>query len=232
MARENVEEGGYASGFENALKYLDAMLPSREVIENGLRIRKTQFPSVAIREIIANALIHQDFTVTGAGPVIEVFSNRIEVTNPGAPLVEVLRILDNPPRSRNEKLAGLSRRLRMCEELGSGWDKIVTSCEYMQLPAPRIVAYPENTKVILWAAEKFSDMSQEDKLWTCYMHACIKTVMGEQLTNKSLRDRFGLADSSAGSISRLIKQAVSEKLIKPLDESTAPRYMKYVPIWA
>lgn len=72
----------------------------------------------------------------------------------------------------------------------------------------------------------------EDKLWACYLHACIRQVEGEQLTNSSLRERFGLKDSSAGSISRLIKEAVSMKLIKPLDSSTAPRYMKYIPIWA
>lgn len=55
---------------------------------------------------------------------------------------------------------------------------------------------------------------------------------GEQLTNSSLRERFGLKDSSAGSISRLIKEAVAMNFIKPLDSSTAPRYMKYIPVWA
>ena len=232
LMREVTEKGGYAVEFENALKYVEALLPARELLENGIRIKKTAFPSVAIREIVANALIHQDFSISGAGPVIEVFSNRIEVTNPGAPLVDVFRILDNPPRSRNEKLAGLSRRLGMCEELGSGWDKIITSCEYMQLPAPRISIYEESTKVILLSSEKYSNMSQEDRLWTCYMHACIKEISQEQLTNQSLRKRFGVSTSSSGSISRLIKLAVEKNLIKPLDPDTAPRYMKYIPIWA
>lgn len=65
-----------------------------------------------------------------------------------------------------------------------------------------------------------------------YLHACIKHVEGQQLTNSSLRKRFGVNDSSAGNISRLIKEAVSKQLIKPLDPNTAPRYMKYIPIWA
>ena len=50
---------------------------------------------LAIREIIANALIHQDFFITGTGPTIEIFSNRIEITNPGLPLVDIKRIIDN-----------------------------------------------------------------------------------------------------------------------------------------
>lgn len=51
------------------------------------------------------------------------------------------------------------------------------------------------------------------------------------MTNKSLRERFGLKESSSASVSRLIKEAVENKLIKPLDPDTAPRYMKYIPVW-
>ena len=62
----------------------------------------------AIRELIANALIHQDFRISGTGPIIEVFSERIEITNPGKPLIDTERFLDAPPQSRNEKLGELS----------------------------------------------------------------------------------------------------------------------------
>ena len=65
-----------------------------------------------------------------------------------------------------------------------------------------------------------------------YLHACIKQVQGEQLTNNSLKTRFGVKKSSSASISRLIKDAVDARLIKPLDPTTAPRYMKYIPFWA
>lgn len=163
---------------------------------------------------------------------MEIFESRIEITNPGVPLVDINRIIDNPPKSRNEKLAALMRRLRMCEELGTGWDKIAISCELQQLPAPKITLYEESTRVTLFAEISFTNIPAEDKLWACYLHACIKQVEGEQLTNSSLRERFGLKDTSSGSISRLIKEAVSMKLIKPLDPSTAPRYMKYIPFWA
>ena len=101
-----------------------------------------------------------------------------------------------------------------------------------QLPAPKIELYEDSTRVTLYSEKEFSTYSMEDKLWACYMHACIKQVQGEQLTNSSLRNRFGLKESSSGSISRLIKEAVEVGLIKPLDPTTAPRYMKYIPIWA
>lgn len=232
MLKEDISNNGYVVGFEGLLKVIEAIIPTREPINGALREKETAFPMLALREIVANALIHQDFSISGTGPIIEIFDNRIEVTNSGQPLVNIKRIIDNPPRSRNEKLAALMRRLRMCEELGTGWDKIVLICERYCLPAPKIDLYEDSTKVTLFANMPFSSLSLEDKLWACYLHACIRHVEGEQLTNSSLRIRFGLKESSSGTISRLIKEAVSKELIKPLDPTTAPRYMKYIPIWA
>lgn len=232
MLKEETFEIGYAAGFIGLIKYIEALIPSEESITSGLREKKNTYPIIAIREIIANALIHQDFTVIGTSPLVEIFNNRIEVTNSGRPLVDVFRIIDNPPKSRNEKLASLMRRLRICEELGTGWDKVVTVCELMQLPAPKIEIYEDSTKVTLYSSCSFTDLSQKDKLWACYLHACIKYVQGEQLTNSSLRERFALKDSSSGTVSRLIKDAVAKGLIKAVDPDTAPRYMKYIPAWA
>lgn len=223
---------GYAVGFEGLMTFLEAILPSTEEISGALRTTKTLYPMVAIREIISNALIHQDFSMMGTGPVIEIFKDRIEFTNPGKPLVDVFRIVDNPPKSRNEKLASLMRRMRMCEELGSGWDRIVVSCEKHTTPAPKITLYDENTEVVIHEKIPFSNIAPEDKIWSCYLHACIKYIAGDMATNSSLRDRFGLKTSSSASISKLIKDAVEQGYIKPLDPNTAPRYMKYIPIWA
>ncbi len=232
MEKEYSIGKGYSSSLEESINLVEALTPSSEIIEGAMREKILSYPLIAVREVIANELIHQDFSVTGTGPIIEIFDDRIEFTNPGIPLIDIRRIIDNPPKSRNEKLASLMRRLKMCEELGTGWDKIALSCEIMQLPAPRIDIYEDNVKVTMFSKKEFSSISQEDKLWACYLHACIKHVQGEQLTNSSLRNRFGLKESSSGSISRLIKEAIHLKLIKPLDPETAPRYMKYIPIWA
>lgn len=223
---------GYAVCFENIVRYVNALLPSNEDVNTVQLSTISKFPLPSIREAIANSLIHQDLYITGAAPVVEIFENRVEVTNPGTPLVDVLRIIDNPPKSRNEKLASLMLRLKMCEELGRGWDRMVLACEAQFLPAPRIDVFQDSTKVTLFSKIEFSNIPMEEKLWSCYLHACLMYVQGEVLTNKSLRDRFGVKETSAGSISRLIKESVREKLIKPIDPDTAKRYMKYIPIWA
>lgn len=110
MLREDISKKGYASEFEHLLKYIEALTPTEERIgDDGLRDKTVAYPELAIREIVANALVHQDFTVSGTGPTIEIFANRIEIINSGIPLVDIKRIVDNPPKSRNEKLASLMR---------------------------------------------------------------------------------------------------------------------------
>lgn len=232
ILKEHTINEGYATGLEKAVDHVGLLLPSRESLDSVQRTTFRAIPLVSIREAIANSLIHQDFYCTGAGPIVELFDNKVEITNPGIPLIDIMRIVDNPPKSINEKMSSLMRRLKMCEELGSGWDRMVIVSESQQLPAPKIRIYQDSTKVSLFSRLKFANIPFEDKLWSVYLHACVKYIEGESLTNSSLRQRFGVKETSSGTMSRLIKEALRHKLIKPIDPGTAPRYMKYIPIWA
>jgi predicted HTH transcriptional regulator len=167
--REHVGTKGYASGFKGLMESIQGFLPSNEHIERALRRTVPIYPELAIREIVANALIHQDFLIHGAGPMVELFENRMEVTNPGTPLVETSRFLDTPPRSRNERLASLMRRLRICEERGSGVDKIVFQTELHQPPAPSFETTGDTTRVMLLAPRPLSKMDREDRIRACYL---------------------------------------------------------------
>jgi predicted HTH transcriptional regulator len=135
---EREQEGGkgYAVGFEGLIGFIKALLPMNEIIETAIRKSVPLYPELAIRELIANALIHQDLFSTGNGPMVEIFKSRMEITNPGSPLVDTRRFLDSPPKSRNERLASFMRRVGICEERGSGIDKVVFESELYQLPAP------------------------------------------------------------------------------------------------
>ena len=168
----------------------------------------------------------------GVGPTVEIFDGWFEITNPGDLLIDEMRIIDNPPKSRNEALAMLMRRCHICEEEGSGWDKIITAAEENLLPAPQFMNYPESTKVMVRGFVPLERMSTNEKIWSCYLHACLKYSMNEMITNASLRERFGVSSSSKASISRIIKTSIEKGLIKPFETNTAPRYMKYIPFWA
>lgn len=230
--KDYVGQKGYASGFNGLIEYLIALLPSHEVIQGALRKTIAPYPEITLREIVANALIHQDLSISGTGPLIEVFANRIEITNPGAPLIDPKRFIDNPPISRNEALASLMRQFRICEELGTGWDKVATACEQNNLPAPKIRVYENSTKIVLFTYIPYANLTMDEKLDICYMHACIHWQNSEFITNSSLRNRLRLDDSQSTSVSKLIKEAIRCNLIKPLDPKTAPKHMKYYPYWA
>ena len=151
------------------------------------------FPELAVRELTANALIHQDFFVTGSGPTVEVFDDRIEITNPGEPLVDTQRFVDTPPKSRNEALASLMRRVRICEERGSGIDKVVSQVEVFRLPAPLFEQPAGFTRVVLFARKPLTGMDKAERVRACYLHACLRYVTRQPMTNASVRERFGIA---------------------------------------
>ncbi|MCA9520118.1 MAG: putative DNA binding domain-containing protein, partial [Myxococcales bacterium] len=223
---------GYACGFEGLVAYIHGLLPANEVIEQALRRSVPMFPELAVRELVANALIHQDFFITGAGPMIEIFDDRIEVTNPGEPLVDTQRFVDTPPRSRNEALASLMRRFRICEERGSGIDKVVFQVELYQLPAPLFESPDGFTRAVLFAHKPLSAMDKEERVRACYTHACLCYVTRKEMTNTTLRARFGVEEHNRAHVSRLIREAVEAGAIVPADPTAAPKLMRYLPFWA
>lgn len=231
--REVEIKTGYATGFENLVATIDNLLPRSEAIGQALRASVPIYPELAIRELLANALIHQDLSVTGASPMVEIFENRMEITNPGEPLVEPLRFLDSPPRSRNEALAAILRRMGICEERGSGVDKVVYITEMYQLPAPEFSIPDGSTRAALFCKRSLRDMTKEDQIRACYFHACLKWVSREFMTNPSIRARFGIEEHNKAIASRLIRDAVDSGRVKPFDANVPnKKLMKYVPWWA
>jgi ATP-dependent DNA helicase RecG len=230
--KEQTGKKGYAVGFEGLVKYLEDILPSNEVIDKALRKRVALYPILAVRELVANAIIHQDFSIQGSSPMVEIFDNRIEITNPGKPLIDPLRFIDHSPESRNEILARFMRRLNICEERGSGIDKVVFECEYNQLPAPEFIVGDNYTRIILFGIRKFNEMDKQDKIRACYLHASLKYVSGEFMTNQSLRDRFGIEEHNYAIASRIISDTKEKGLVKDYDPDNKSRtYAKYLPYW-
>lgn len=230
--REQEGAKGYACGFEGLIGFVKNLLPSNEVIGQALRKEVPMFPELAIRELVANALIHQDFQQAGTGPMIEIFARRMEITNPGVPLVKTERFLDSPPKSRNEALASFMRRIGVCEERGSGVDKVVFQTESYQLPAPVFEETDEHTRCVLFAHREFRDMDKQDRIRATYLHACLRYVQRDFMTNSTLRERFGIEEQNSAMASRIIKDALEAGEIRPFDESASRKYMKYVPWWA
>jgi ATP-dependent DNA helicase RecG len=230
--KEQIGKKGYAVGFEGLIKFINDQTPTKEVIEGAFRKEISLYPPLAIRELVANAIIHQDFSVRGTSPMIELFADRIEITNPGKPLIDPLRFVDHSPESRNEILARFMRRLNICEERGSGMDKVVLECEIHKLPSPEIVIGDNYTRIILYGPKTLREMDKTERTRTCYHHACLKYVSGDYMTNQTVRERFDIDEQNAANASRIIADAIEKGLVKDSDPHNKSRkHVKYVPYW-
>lgn len=224
---------GYALGFEEAVAYINDQLPQNEHIGEAFRREVRMYPKIAIRELVGNALIHQDFGVSGSGPMVEIFTSRAEISNPGLPLIDPLRFIDETPRSRNEILARLMRRLNLCEERGTGVDKAITGVELFQLPAPDFRKTTQSTLAILYGPKKLKNMDSKERTRAAYQHACLQHLSGNKMTNESLRKRLGIKASSYSLAYRIIREAIQENLLKPQGEAVGSgKGAFYLPFWA
>jgi predicted HTH transcriptional regulator len=229
---DHVFNRGYAVGFQELVQFVYSQLPQNEVIEHALRKEVKLVPDVVIRELLANALIHQDFAVAGASVMIDIFANRVEISNPGEPLVPVERFIDGY-QSRNEHLADLMRRLGICEEKSSGIDRVVEAAEAYQLPAPDFQAGFRRTIVRLFGPRAFDQMDRNNRVRACYQHCALRWVMGERMTNQTLRERFRLGEEKAAVTSQVISATIEANLIKPDGSIGASRkFARYLPFWA
>lgn len=229
--REQIGAKGYALGFEGLVTWINGQLPANEEIGKALRTESRMYPEIAIRELVANLLIHQDLNSKGF-PMIEIFSDRIEFTNPGEPIVNPDRFID-AYNSRNDKLADLMRRMGFCEEKGSGMDKVFFYNELYQLPPINVIVVENKTRVTIYSYKTLNDLDKKEKIRACYQHACLRYVSNDKMTNQSLRDRFKIEDQNAAIASRIIKDALEDGVIKLEDpENKSRKYTKYIPYWA
>ena len=226
---------GYAISFQELMQFIMSLLPQSEVIEQALRKKRTVYPEIALREIVANALIHQDFSITGTGPLIEIFDDRIEVSNPGGllPSKRLDRLIGTQPESRNEQLARAFRRYKICEERGSGLLKAGLQIELYGLPPIEFTAGPNHFKVSLYSPRTFAKMSAHERLEACYQHAVLKYYSDSKMTNTSLRERLKMPEKQRSMVSVLIQEAIDQTLVKNADpQNRSRKFAEYVPFWA
>lgn len=231
-AKEFLWNQGYATDFEGLVRLIQALLPSREVIGEALRREEPVYPEVILRELLMNALIHQDFRLSGCGPVLEIFDDRIEITNPGRPLVDIDRLIDTPPRTRNVELAQLMRRMTLCEGSGIGIDRAAAATEEAKLPALAFDAVGDHFKAVITARKPFRELTLEDRLRICRQHCDLQYAKGEAMTLATLRGRLGVEPSNVGAVRRIVEEALVRQQIKLLNPGAAPRNRSYLPYWA
>lgn len=223
---------GYAVVFERLISFIVDQLLAKEESGHAFSKDKRTFPENAIRELTANALIHQDCKVDGTGPMIEIFDDRIEFTNPGLPLISINRLIDEC-QTRNEVLASFMHRFGIGEGTGSGIDKVIIIAELNQLTAPDFQVKDTLFKAILYSFKEYRVMDKNDKIRAAYQHTCLRYLSNEKMTNESLRKRLNIDDRYTSNACRIISDTLDAKLIKVDDpDNISKRFVKYIPFWA
>jgi ATP-dependent DNA helicase RecG len=223
----------YAIAFPGLINYVISQIPKIETIDST-RTDEPSYPKIALREFIANAIIHQDFRSSGSEVLIEIYDDRIEISNPGIPLIEIDRFVDHPPKSRNEIVADFMRRAGHCERRWSGVDRAMEAIMIAKLPNPKIERSSDFTRITLYRTRPITKLTNDEKAQAVYWHCVLTYVLrsDEPMTNESVCDRFGIEKQNSSIASRLIKLAKEEWKIKPFDpKSNTRKHAKYIPFW-
>lgn len=174
-----------------------------------------QYPPVAIREAVINALLHTDYAMTGCHIQIAIFNDRIEFTNPGGlPFGQTIeKALAGSSRIRNRVIARVFRELNLTEQWGSGLRRIVEACKTQGLKPPlieelnnqfRLTLYSEQIKEIVvnsWGEVLLEYLRKENaisaksamKLWD--VSARTTRIRLKQLQEEGLIVRIGTSEN-------------------------------------
>lgn len=232
--RDYTVQTGVSLGLDLIVKNIIQNLPQSEIIQNATKIKLPVIPATAIREFVINAIMHRDFTKTHSFITIEIFSDRIEITNPGSllPDISVDRLIDHPSTCRNEVFSDLLRKLELAEERGSGIDNALSIIELWGLPPVIFENQKDYFKSVLLMPRSFNEMSKDERIIAVYQHACLNKITGKKTTNSSLRTRFKFSSAETTKIGRLISDALEEKKIKLSNPTASKRDFHYLPYWA
>lgn len=133
-------EGSILQQLHDSYKYI-GMFNKLHATYSGLeRIDRRDYPEVAIREALLNAIVHRDYSFSGSS-LISIFEDRLEFVSLGGLVsgLSIEDILNGASQARNEKLANLFYRLKLVEAYGTGIIKIMESYEgYTQKPKLKV----------------------------------------------------------------------------------------------
>ena len=230
LSLEYICQTGYAIGFKDLVDFV-----SKNTSTESIEIQREALPSypiVAIRELTANMMVHQDTSIKGMPLTIEIFTNRLTFTNPGSSLNDVNRLIDLPPHSRNEAMAQMMLQMDMCERRGSGIDRATDAISQMKLPAYKAQSGDDYTRITLFPKKKVSEMTREERIAVCYQHACLLYEDGKSINNQIIRERFNLNTKQSVMASRILADTLESGLIKMKDpETESKRYTSYIPYY-
>jgi len=200
-------EGTLDQQIENAQKFILRNIPVSAKIVGTKRVEQYEYPEDAIRELVANSIIHRDYMITETYTQINIFSNRLEISNPGnlPPGITIENIKESQ-FSRNEIIAQILKDMDYLEEYGRGIDIVFSRMSEWNLLEPIFKNMANTFKVIL-LGKIFRDLNDRQiAVWNGLQDK-------KKITSKECRELF--PDASRATIGSDLNKLVSIGLIVP-----------------
>jgi ATP-dependent DNA helicase RecG len=143
-------EGRLFELVDGALEFLDRTLDTAiEVASTAAHRELRPIPEAALREAMVNAVVHADYRQRGAPLRVAVYSDRVEIENPGQllPGLTVADLYAGTSRLRNRMIGRVFAARGYIEQWGSGVKRMVEACEAAGKPVPVIDELPGRIRV-------------------------------------------------------------------------------------
>ncbi len=205
--------GDLVSNFKNAMIYLESKLNTEFIIQGGLREEKLELPEDALREAILNAVAHRDYFVTGANILIEIFTDRVVITNPGG-LVKGLKRQDLGKKSlsRNNLLFGLMQRMGLVEKVGSGIVRMRNEMRSYGLDEPRFEIEDDWFTIIFKRPrDRWSERWSEKTLTERELEIVSLIKRNPKISRREMSEKLGINQSA---VQKHIKKLKEKHILK------------------
>ena len=156
--------GDVISQFNKAFEYVKSKLPKEAILNNktGLREERYILPEEALREALANALAHRDYLIDSSCINIDLYSDRIELSNPGESLVAIEDLEKSASKARNPSLMDFLKIYNVTDKTARGVPTILHATRNRGLLSPKFENISGNFKITLYFSSPHSD---HDKAW-------------------------------------------------------------------
>jgi ATP-dependent DNA helicase RecG len=180
------------SAIEEVIAFIEKHSTREAVIGKIRRIDVPQYPSEALRELVINSLVHADYSMKGSQIQVALFSDRLEITNPGGlPFGQTIeKALSGYSRLRNHVIGRVFRELKYIEQWGSGLQRIRAICEKLGLKPPKFEERDNHFRAILYSTkEGHAKYSRNEQVLINYLikHSTIQTSEAAKLWKLSDR---------------------------------------------
>ena len=217
---------------ESVMSFAKMYLSKKGTITELQRQDEYEVPLIALREAIANAVVHRDYNISGADIKFAIFDDRIEITSPGQ-LPKTLDIDDiklGRSEIRNKVIARFFKELRFIEEWGTGIRRIITTCENAGLKEPDFIETGMHFKVIIYRSvdrvaingDKVAINGDKNVLNVNEKVVLDYLAANQTINNKTARELTGLTPSG---IRRIFESLTNKGLIIAMGENKNRYYI-------